>query len=113
MVKSILRAVTPQHFLILLSLIFGLNLLDGLLTLLWVNTGVAEEVNPIMAAWLDLGPLYFLSIKVFLVTGLLFFVHRFYNNLLARALVLLVFFAYTMVLGIHFKIIMLIISHVP
>ena len=113
MVKRLLHAISPQLFLLVLSLVFSLNLIDGLLTLIWVSTGIAEEANPIMAAWLEIGPLYFLSVKLTLVTGLLFFIHRFYSNLLARGLVLLVFLAYLMVLFIHLDILYWIVTHAP
>lgn len=45
-------------------LLFGLNLLDALLTLVWVRSGVATEGNQLMAKLLDIGDLTFLSAKI-------------------------------------------------
>jgi hypothetical protein len=45
-------------------LLFGLNLLDALLTIVWVRSGVATESNQLMARLLDIGNLPFLSVKV-------------------------------------------------
>lgn len=41
-----------------------LNLLDALLTLIWITSGAAREGNPIMAALLDLSPVAFFCTKV-------------------------------------------------
>ncbi len=45
-------------------LLFGLNLLDALLTLVWVRSGSATEGNQLMAHLLDIGDLTFLSAKI-------------------------------------------------
>lgn len=45
-------------------LLFGLNLLDALLTIVWVRNGIATEGNQLMARLLDIGNLPFLSVKV-------------------------------------------------
>lgn len=50
-------------------LLFGLNLLDALLTLIWVRNGVAEEGNRLMAELLNISDIAFLSGK--LAVGLL------------------------------------------
>ncbi|MBK9162809.1 MAG: hypothetical protein IPM21_02650 [Acidobacteria bacterium] len=50
-------------------LLFGLNLLDALLTLIWVRNGVAEEGNRLMAELLNISDVAFLSGK--LAVGLL------------------------------------------
>lgn len=46
------------------TLLFGLNLLDALLTLVWVRNGVASEANHLMAKLLEIGDLWFLGAKV-------------------------------------------------
>lgn len=46
------------------TLLFGLNLLDALLTLIWVRNGVATEGNQLMANLLEIGDLTFLAVKV-------------------------------------------------
>lgn len=45
-------------------LLFGLNLLDALLTLVWVRSGVATEGNHLMARLLEIGDLTFLGAKI-------------------------------------------------
>jgi hypothetical protein len=45
-------------------LLFLLNVLDALLTLFWVRTGVAPEGTHFMAALLDTGDLAFLVAKI-------------------------------------------------
>jgi Domain of unknown function (DUF5658) len=45
-------------------LLFALNLLDGLLTIFWVRTGVATEANALMAGLLDIGDAPFLAVKI-------------------------------------------------
>lgn len=45
-------------------LLFSLNLLDALLTIVWVRNGVATEGNYLMAVLLDVGDYTFLGAKV-------------------------------------------------
>ncbi len=46
------------------TLLFGLNLLDALLTLVWVRNGIATEGNQLMAKLLEIGDLWFLGAKI-------------------------------------------------
>lgn len=45
-------------------LLFALNLVDALLTLAWVRSGIAPESNGFMATLLDMGDLPFLGFKI-------------------------------------------------
>jgi hypothetical protein len=45
-------------------LLFVLNLLDALLTIVWVRSGVATEGNQLMATLLDIGNAPFLAVKI-------------------------------------------------
>jgi len=45
-------------------LLFSLNLLDALLTIIWVRNGVATEGNYLMAVLLDIGDNSFLAAKI-------------------------------------------------
>ena len=45
-------------------LLFALNLLDALLTIVWVRSGVATEGNQLMASLLDIGNGPFLAVTV-------------------------------------------------
>jgi hypothetical protein len=46
------------------TLLFGLNLLDALLTLIWVRSGIASEGNQLMARLLEIGDFTFLGAKI-------------------------------------------------
>lgn len=65
-------------------LLFGLNLLDALLTIFWVRNGVATESNQLMAELLNIGNFPFLMVKVAMgaVTAVVFF--RYAHNSLAK-----------------------------
>jgi len=53
--------------------IFILNVLDGLMTLLWINLGIANEMNPLMSFLLFQGPEVFFFTKILIVgLGLIF-----------------------------------------
>ncbi len=45
-------------------LLFALNLLDGILTIVWVRSGIATEGNHLMAQLLDIGEFTFLGVKI-------------------------------------------------
>lgn len=45
-------------------LLFALNLLDALLTIVWVRSGVATESNQLMARLLEIGNGPFLFVKI-------------------------------------------------
>jgi hypothetical protein len=47
-----------------LRLIFILNLVDAILTAIWINYGLAAEANPIMDYTLSFGLIPFITIKV-------------------------------------------------
>jgi hypothetical protein len=52
-----------------------LNLIDGALTLFWVNSGVASEANPLMAEVVQ-SPLTFMATKLALVSLGMFLLFR-------------------------------------
>jgi len=54
-----------QRIFVMILFILGLSLTDALFTLLLVDNG-AEEVNPLMAYYLEEGQLFFILIKYFL-----------------------------------------------
>lgn len=70
--------------IILASVALVLNLLDAVFTLGWVEAGMAEEANPIMAALLDLSPVAFMAGKLALVGAGVFLLSTFYERVLAR-----------------------------
>jgi len=65
-------------------LLFGLNLLDALLTIVWVRSGVATEGNQLMARLLDIGDWPFLGVKIAVGTVAAVVLMRWANRPLAR-----------------------------
>ena len=63
---------TPEQFRWLLGivkLILGLNLLDAIFTLIWINAGLAREANPLLAEIVRDQPVAFAVVKLGLVAG--------------------------------------------
>ena len=50
-----------------LKIIIVLNLLDACATIIWVESGLAYEANPLMRYLLDISPALFLFFKLLLV----------------------------------------------
>ena len=82
-------------------LLFSLNLLDAILTLIWVRSGVAPEGNELMAALLDMGNLPFLGAKIAMGTFAAIVLLRWGNRKLARYGVAVALAVYVSVMGIH------------
>jgi hypothetical protein len=82
-------------------LLFSLNLLDALLTIVWVRNGVASEGNHLMARLLDSGDLTFLSAKIAIGTITAFVLLRWGNRRLARYGLTLALAVYISLMGIH------------
>jgi hypothetical protein len=67
----------PRHFRWLegiVTMVFILNVMDGILTLVWLFTEQATEANPLMDNLIKIHPVLFISVKmalVFLGTALL------------------------------------------
>lgn len=82
-------------------LLFGLNLLDALLTIVWVRSGVATEGNQLMASLLDIGNGPFLAVKVAMgaVTAIVLF--RWGTRPLARYGLAVALAIYIGLMGIH------------
>ena len=90
---------------VLLRLVFIANLLDAYLTLVWVNAGVAAEINPIMNFFLQLGPEWFLAVKitaVFVACVILWRIRNISSVYVATRLVaLLAVLGYATLIGFH------------
>jgi hypothetical protein len=82
-------------------LLFGLNLLDALLTILWVRSGVATEGNQLMAALLEIGNAPFLGVKVAVGAIAAFVLVKWGNRPLARYGLTLALAIYLGLMGIH------------
>lgn len=82
-------------------LLFSLNLLDAILTIIWVRSGVAPEGNELMAGLLDMGNLPFLSVKIAMGTFAAIVLLRWGNRKLARYGVAVALAVYISVMGVH------------
>ena len=82
-------------------LLFSLNLLDALLTIVWVRSGVASEGNQLMARLLDRGDFVFLGAKIAIGTVAAIVLLRWGNMKLARYGVSLAIAVYVSLMGIH------------
>lgn len=82
-------------------LLFALNLLDALLTIVWVRTGVATEGNQLMAHLLDIGNGPFLSVKIAIGAVAAFVLFWWGTRPLARYGLAVALALYVGLMGIH------------
>src|SRR5262245_10819506 len=82
-------------------LLFSLNLLDAILTIIWVRNGVATEGNQLMARLLDSGDITFLAAKIAIGTITALVLLRWGNRRLARYGLTLALAVYISLMGIH------------
>ncbi|MFT3744433.1 MAG: DUF5658 family protein [Pyrinomonadaceae bacterium] len=82
-------------------LLFALNLLDALLTIVWVRSGVATEGNQLMASLLDIGNGPFLGVKVIIGLVAAFVLYRWGSRPLARYGLAVALAVYIGLMGVH------------
>ncbi|CAN5542828.1 hypothetical protein BH10ACI3_BH10ACI3_19640 [soil metagenome] len=82
-------------------LLFALNLLDALLTIVWVRSGVATEGNQLMASLLDIGNGPFLGVKIAIGAVAAVVLYRWGNRPLARYGLAVALAVYIGLMGIH------------
>jgi len=83
-------------------LLFSLNLLDALLTLIWVRNGIATEANRLMASLLDISDLTFLGVKIAIGTfAALVFLRWGHTSRLGRYGLSFALAVYISLMGIH------------
>ena len=87
----------PQQALLL----FLLNVLDALLTVVWVRNGFATEGNHLMATLLDLGNTPFLAVKIAMGGVTAFVLWRWYDFKLAKYGLALGLVVYIGLMAIH------------
>jgi hypothetical protein len=83
-------------------LLFALNLLDALLTIVWVRSGVATEGNQLMASLLDIGDGTFLAAKIAIGTVTAIVLFKWGNRPLAKYGLAIALAIYIGLMGIHF-----------
>jgi hypothetical protein len=82
-------------------LLFGLNVLDALLTIFWVRSGVATEGNQLMAGLLDIGNAPFLIAKISVGAFAAIVLFKWGNRPLARYGLAVALAVYIGLMGIH------------
>lgn len=82
-------------------LLFSLNLLDAILTIVWVRNGVATEGNHLMARLLDSGDFTFLAAKIAIGTITALVLLRWGNRRLAKYGLTVALAVYIGLMGIH------------
>lgn len=82
-------------------LLFSLNLLDAILTIVWVRNGVATEGNELMARLLDSGDFTFLAAKIAIGTITALVILRWGDMKLAQYGLTLAIAVYISLMGIH------------
>ena len=82
-------------------LLFSLNLLDAILTIVWVRNGVATEGNELMARLLDSGDFTFLAAKIAIGTITALVILRWGEMKLAQYGLTLAIAVYISLMGIH------------
>ena len=82
-------------------LLFALNMLDALLTIVWVRSGVATESNQLMASLLDIGNGPFLIVKIAIGTVAAVVLCRWGQRRLARYGLAVALAVYIGLMGVH------------
>jgi len=82
-------------------LLFALNLIDALLTIVWVRTGVATEGNQLMASLLDIGNGPFLGVKIAIGAVAAFVLFKWGQRPIARYGLAIALAVYIGLMGIH------------
>jgi len=90
-----------MHLLNQIVLLFGLNLLDALLTIFWVRSGVATEGNQLMAELLNVGNFPFLMVKVAMGAVAAVVLFRYASSRLAKFGLTVSLAIYLGLMGIH------------
>lgn len=82
-------------------LLFGLNFIDAVLTLVWIRLDAAEEGNAIMAYFLSFGEMPFLAVKLFIGAIALAVFCRFAHLRVSQIGVSLALLVYVLLMGVH------------
>ena len=82
-------------------LLFALNVLDAVLTIVWVRSGVATEGNQLMASLLDVGNMPFLIVKIAIGAVAAVVLSRWGSKRLARYGLAVALAVYIGLMGIH------------
>jgi hypothetical protein len=99
-----IRTWIANRAALLLFFVMCMNVLDGYLTAGWLELGVIEEANPLMAFLLEVGPWVFMWVKVTLVTLGCFLLWRYRHRGSSQMSLLLVLGVYGWVMVKHYEV---------
>lgn len=85
----------------LILLLFLLNIVDAVMTIIWVRNGVATEANGLMAGLLDIGDFPFLLVKLGMGTFMALVLLKGADNRLAKYAVAIGLLAYAGAMSSH------------
>ena len=85
----------------LMYILILFNFLDGLITLVLVETGNAIEYNPLMGLFLSIHPVLFITMKMFLVGFGVLVIWRYRDRPMAVGSMYLCVTAYSLVMLYH------------
>lgn len=97
---------TREHYRWLRGIVIALvllNAIDGVLTIVWIETGRFTEVNPLMDLLLSTNPVLFISVKMLLVCLGIVLLWRYRDSGFAVISIFFCFTAYCYVLTFHFN----------
>jgi len=97
---------TREHYRWLRGIVISLvllNALDGILTIIWIETGRFSETNPLMDLLLSTNPVLFISVKMLLVCLGVVLLWRYRDNAFAVVSIFFCFTAYCYALTVHFN----------
>jgi hypothetical protein len=83
------------------GVVIVLNLLDAMFTIVYLQTGLATEANPLMDGVMSASPVLFMAAKLALVSLGVHLLWRFRNHRSARFGLFATSAAYTMLIGYH------------
>lgn len=78
-----------------------MNVIDGLFTLFWVHSDIAQEANPLMALLISIHPVLFITLKMALVHLGCILLIRYYYKMLSLVSLAIAFSVYWMLLMYH------------
>lgn len=82
-------------------LLFALNMLDAVLTIIWIRTNVATEGNALMAYLLEYGEFPFLCVKLLIGAFAAYILYRYAHIKVARRGMQLALGVYVMLMLVH------------
>jgi hypothetical protein len=97
---------TPKQFRWLkgiVATVIILNLLDGILTMVWVFSERANEANPLMAPLIEANPVLFIAVKMALVFLGTYLLWRLRKRALAVVAIFAAFLVYYAILILHLR----------